>query len=402
MNSRSLSTCLLVLFFSWACSSSQRSGTSGTSTDSEIDESDVVALDDVEAGDGLGAGQGPPDTKPEIEQPDVPTLPAAAPFDFEATGPWFSCGTELLPEEVVYVEGFSKANQFFGAENKRQIEIDVEFPEYTQWAQVGFYFKLECPKNGKCDHWDRSGSVQLVLNPDAAKEEWEIVEIARHITPYRTEMCQYIDITPLAPLLTGKKRLLSFIDTWVGPGHHQGEGWRVTTGFAFYPGPSAAPSSVLNVWKRRSITVGEVELDKNVDSQIEPFTFNIPDTAKKVVAHLITTGHSFGNTHNCAEFCQMRHDVIVNGTAHSSNPWRPDCDQNPVSNQAGTWLHPRNGWCPGAIAVGKQMDITDAVVPGINNLDFDIRMANGAEYDNVSPVNLLPYALVSLKLYIYE
>ena len=37
-----------------------------------------------------------------------------------------------------------------------------------------------------------------------------------------------------------------------------------------------------------------------------------------------------------------------------------------------------------------------------NELDFDILLSDGTEYDNVSPIDLLPYELVSLKIYIFE
>ncbi len=99
----------------------------------------------------------------------------------------------------------------------------------------------------------------------------------------------------------------------------------------------------------------------------------------------------------------MRHDIIVNGTVHSVNPWRPDCDQNPVSNQLGTWTYARNGWCPGAVALGHTVDITEALtLGGDNELDFSIVLPSGSEYDNRRPVELLPYTLVSLKLYVYK
>jgi hypothetical protein len=365
-------------------------GTDTPGTDSASPSDDTTIQDSGSAKDTVDTSGPPP-------------LPPAPPYDFAAQAPWYSCGPDSLPNEVVMVNGFYKEDQYFGAENKRQVEIDVEFPESGSWAQVGLFFQLECPENGLCDHWDRSGSIQLILNPDDEPESHQVVEVARQITPYRTGMCQYIDITELAPLLKGKKRLTSWIDTWVGPGHNQGEGWRVTTRFVFYPGEDAAPAEVINIWSRRSITVGEVEPDKNVDSQIEPVTFTVPEGTTKVMAHLITTGHSFGNTGNCAEFCPMRHDVIINGTPYSANPWRDDCAANPVSNQAGTWKYPRNGWCPGAIAVGDKLDITASVLPGQDNtLDFNILLANGQEYDNLAPVDLLPNTLVSLKLYVYK
>ena len=65
------------------------------------------------------------------------------------------------------------------------------------------------------------------------------------------------------------------------------------------------------------------------------------------------------------------------------------------------WEYNRNGWCPGAISIGNRVDITRDVQAGENTLDFNILLANGIEYDNTSPVELLPYTLVSLKLYVW-
>ena len=96
----------------------------------------------------------------------------------------------------------------------------------------------------------------------------------------------------------------------------------------------------------------------------------------------------------------MRQDLLVNASTYSINPWRADCDQNPVTAQLGTWTYPRNGWCPGAISVGHRIDITDQVNPGLNTVDFDILMASGAIYENLTPVDLLPHEWVSLKLYV--
>ena len=358
----------------------------------EVVESDVQAdVPDVLEG---------PDTA--AEEPDVPQV-TAEPFDFVASAPWYPCTSAPLPVEAVVVSAYEQEHQYFGGEpNRREVEVDVTFPDITGWAQVGLEFRLECPESGLCDHWDRTGSLSLVQNPDSETDR-ELVEIARHITPYRIGMCQYIDVTNLAPLLVGKQRLHSWIDTWVGPGHAQGEGWRVSARFVFYPGKDVTPSQVINVWGRRPITVGEVEPDKNVDSQIEPFTFMVPQNAKAVLAHLTTTGHSFGNTHNCAEFCPMRHDLIVNDTVFPTDPWRGDCAANPVSPQFGTWQHNRNGWCPGAIVVGDTLDITPALVKGQENtLDFDILLASGLEYDNLNPVDLLPSTQTALKLYVFE
>ena len=99
----------------------------------------------------------------------------------------------------------------------------------------------------------------------------------------------------------------------------------------------------------------------------------------------------------------MNQELYINGVKYTVNPWRDDCPQNPVSPQYGTWKFPRNGWCPGAIATGTYLEVTDAINAGENNvIDFDIRLANGTEYDNISPVDLLPSEYVSLKLYVWR
>jgi hypothetical protein len=329
------------------------------------------------------------------------TYPDIEFYDFESAEPWFTAEGLSYADGTTVVTAFEQEAQYFGSEDKRNIQAEVNFPTEGDWAQVGMFFRLECPESGLCDHWDRTGSVQLILNQGT--EDEETVEILRHITPYRIGMSNYVDVTELAPLLKGTQTITSFIDTWVGPGHNQGEGWRVTARFVFYPGPPAAPDEIINVWGRRNITVGQTAEGETVDDQIDPVTFNIPADATRVVAHLTTTGHSFGNTSNCAEFCEMRHDVIINDEIFSNNPWRDDCDVNPVSPQFGTWEYGRNGWCPGAVSVGHKIDITDAIDMGSENvLDFDILRAGGSEYINNSPVDLLPTTATSLKLYVYR
>lgn len=323
--------------------------------------------------------------------------------DFTADEPWYRCPDDPPPDEAVVVRAFDRAEHWFGAENHRNIAREVDFPAAQAWNQVGLRLELECPENGLCDHWDRTGSLQLVLNPDDPEDEWRYLEIMRHITPYRVGMCEFVDITPLAPLLVGRKTLVSWIDTWVGPGHPDGEGWRITWDFVFYPGDDRTPDDVVNIWGRRSIEVGNLEPDRTVNAQTDPVEIFIPADADRVEARLTTTGHSFGNALNCAEFCAMRQDLLIDGERRSVLPWRTDCEHNPVANQQGTWQYDRNGWCPGAVVIGQTVDVTDMVVPGETAiLDFDIRLADGSEYVNTNPGGgLTPIEWVSLQLYIY-
>jgi len=242
-----------------------------------------------------------------------------------------------------------------------------------------------------------------LLNPEAPEEEWEHLEIMRHITPYKIEMCEYVDVTALAPLLTGRRTLQSWIDTWVGPGHGSGEGWRITYTFVFYPGEARGAAEVVNIWGRRSITLGHLDPEHDLDSQIDPVSVSIPGDATRVEARLIATGHAFGNSDNCAEFCPLRQHVIVNGADTSVLPWRTDCAHNPHSPQSGTWRFPRNGWCPGAIVPGHTLDITDLVEPGSDaEIDFDVLTDAGEEYENVNPGDTDPFEWISLQVYVYR
>ncbi len=143
--------------------------------------------------------------------------------DFSTDEPWYRCPSGPAPDEATVVRAFERAAHWFGSENHRSVTREVDFPSTGEWNQVGLRLHLECPESGICDHWDRTGSLQLVLNPADPEDEWEYLEVMRHITPYRVGMCQYVDITPLAPLLTGRQTLVSWIDTWVGPGPF---GWR--------------------------------------------------------------------------------------------------------------------------------------------------------------------------------
>jgi hypothetical protein len=189
----------------------------------------------------------------------------------------------------------------------------------------------------------------------------------------------------------------------VGPGHQDGEGWRISFDFVFYPGEPRAAEEVINIWGRRNVTLGDADPDNSVDAQIDAVEVEIPAEAARVEARLITTGHSFGNTDNCAEFCVLRQDLWVNGERRSVIPWRTDCEHNTTLGQQGTYQYDRNGWCPGAIVVGHGVDITDLVSAGsVNTIDFDIRTDEGEVYLNTDPGGLEPLEWISLQLYVYD
>ncbi|WP_164503637.1 discoidin domain-containing protein [Pleionea sediminis] len=315
-------------------------------------------------------------------------------YDFPGNAPWYPCPDESsFPEEVSIITAFDKALHNFNGGGSRDIETEVEFPSETYWKQLGLLIRLECPPNKECDPWDRSASIGLKESTQDSNR-LNHFEIARYITPYRKGFCSYTDISPMANKLVGKKIITSWINTWVDTG------FVVTVKFVFYPGERKAADQIINLWERRKINVGDPAA---LEDSIKPVRVNIPADAKRIKVKLLATGHGFGYTYNCAEFCQMRQDTIVNGDIYSVNEWRDDCQFNPVRPQAGTWYHNRNGWCPGAVSVGSLIDITPSIIKGEENtIDFGILLSNGSDYINTSDKDASPYELVSMKLYIYK
>ena len=327
------------------------------------------------------------------------TVTPVEPFDFTQTAPWYACGDATPPDGVEVVKLLDGVDHFFGSEDRRTVREAVSLPTGKKWGSVALKLQLDCPESGLCDHWDRLATVGLEL-----AEGEPAVELARYITPYRKEMCTFTDVTELSPILQGDLNAVSFIDTWVGPGHSNGDGWKTTAELWFYPDNSmAGPDEVINIWPMRRVNVGSLEEGSRVDEQLVEETFNIEGVVRRVEAHLVATGHGFGHSLNCAEFCQMEHTISINGIEFTVNQWRADCDENPVSPQLGTWEYGRNGWCQGAISVGDKIDLSSGIVPGENTIGVRVRLSGGDEYNNTSPAaDSTPSEYVSLKLYVYR
>ena len=62
--------------------------------------------------------------------------------------PWYLGDSLEYPEEVTVVTAMDQEYQYFGGEDKRTVEVDVDFPETGDWAQVGLYFRLNALKMG--------------------------------------------------------------------------------------------------------------------------------------------------------------------------------------------------------------------------------------------------------------
>jgi len=266
-----------------------------------------------------------------------------------------------LPEgEDTTVIVFAEEYVHFGEENKRQVDVLVEFPDdAATYSQITGRFALECP-NDRCDWWDRYGTFGLVI--DAGTETETYIELDRFITPYRVGMEWESDLTDLRPLLTGTQTMRVFIDTWVTEGHSNGDGWLVTAELDYAGGPPPSPRPLANVpvWGHLSWSAG---LDDNpVADQVLPQSVELAAHSSATFRSFIS-GHGWDNQQNCAEFCAKEHFYTVAEEEFGREVWRDDCSETETDGtQQGTWQYSRAGWCPGAQVFPWDTDVSEQTV----------------------------------------
>ena len=251
----------------------------------------------------------------------------------------------LFSREEVNIRG--NHIYFLHNDNQREKTVSVNFPDKKRnFKKINLKLTLRCP-NQACDWWDRKGSIKI-------RKKNQDFEILRFMTPYRVGNSWNFDVTNLRPLLMGKTQLKIFIDTWVGPGHRQGEGWIVDLKFQFKKGfLYEKPFKIIPVLSPQTIPYG----DPSKISKREKVIRNI-GRVKKALLWSVITGHGQGNTENCAEFCPKSHSIKINNHELVKTIWRDDCYKNPTPGQYGTWRYSRAGWCPGDIVYPWVEDIT--------------------------------------------
>lgn len=84
----------------------------------------------------------------------------------------------------------------------------------------------------------------------------------------------------------------------------------------------------------------------------------------RALVQISVTGHGWDKTEeHCGEYCHSLYRLSFNdGPMMNVSLWRDDCHQNPLGpKQFGTWSEERNGWCPGSVAPGVFLDVTDSL-----------------------------------------
>jgi hypothetical protein len=225
------------------------------------------------------------------------------------------------------------------------------------------------------DRWDRAGWIRLV-KPGMAP-----VELVRFMTAYGGAISHEVDITHLAPLLTGHCEFEVFIDTWVSPA------WKVDAELRFVPtgvGGVDPPA-----W-----AAGALFPDGGLNAETPEVSAEvvIPAHTRWVEVAAITTGHCTDGR-DADEFITKDNVLLVDGReVFRWRPWRDDCQDfravNPYCAKwaDGSWSsdYSRSGWCPGDVAAPQFIDLSDWLTPGVHTLTWkveDIRPKDPADPD---------------------
>ncbi len=220
------------------------------------------------------------------------------------------------------------------------------------------------------DHWDRAGWIRLV-KPGMAP-----VEMARFMTAYGGAISHEVDITHLAPLLTGHCEFEVFIDTWVSPA------WKVDAELVFVPsvvGGVDPPAWALGaLFPNGGLNAEKPEVSAEV---------LIPEHTRWVEVAAITTGHCTDGR-DADEFITKDNVLLVDGQeVYRWRPWRDDCEDfrtvNPFCAKwsDGSWSsdYSRSGWCPGDVTDPEFIDLSDWLTPGVHTLTWKVEGIRGKD-----------------------
>ena len=196
-------------------------------------------------------------------------------------------------------------------------------------------------------------------------------ELVSFVTPYGINLdlgmagkSWYFDMTDFAPLLKDKKRLM------VAMGGQNQE--QMEMEFLFIVGKPVRPVLSMNQLWQGGARLGGPGINSILNNNVfAPVNVPLSAAAKSFKLRSTITGHG-----SEGEFEQnggpITHTLNVAGNAMSWNSVM-DCSINPMIAQGGTWLIPRQGWCPGWRSKLMEHEITKYVSPGkTETIDYEI------------------------------
>ena len=196
-------------------------------------------------------------------------------------------------------------------------------------------------------------------------------ELVSFVTPYGINLdlgmagkSWYFDLTDFVPLLKDKKRLVVAMG-----GQYQEQ---MEMEFMFIVGKPVRPVLSMNQLWQGGARLGGPGINSILNNNVfAPLNVPLSASAKSFKLRSTITGHG-----SDGEFEQnggpITHTLNVAGNAMSWNSVM-DCSINPMIAQGGTWLIPRQGWCPGWRSKLMEHEITKFVSPGkTETIDYEI------------------------------
>ncbi len=282
----------------------------------------------------------------------------------------FCCGvlelvSPVLASDAVRVPAMQSVPVYFkGDDNRREQIVEAALPaSSSEFGRLTLLFKLSCPSNS-CDRWDRLGSFGLMqAGPDGASS---YLELLRFVTPYAIGANWSFDLSDFLPLLQGRQKFKVFIDTWVGPGHPQGNGWLVDAELVYEEAKDRPRAAYVQpLLSLEDVVYGDPLRSSERKAEALPL---IGYSSAKL--YTVITGHGQGNAENCAEFCPKTHTVNLGTARFDKRVWRDNCATTVDPNQKGSWRYPRAGWCPGDKVEPWTVDITEALLAGQTQVSY--------------------------------
>ncbi len=219
-------------------------------------------------------------------------------------------------------------------------------------------------------------------------------ELMSFVTPYGIGLdlgpkgkSWYYDMSDFAPLLNGNKRLMMAMG---GQNQEQME-----VEFMFIVGTPIANVLEFNQLWQGGARLGGPSIGSILNNSVfPPINYTPLSNGKLFKMRSSITGHG-----SDGEFEQngglIYHFMNVGGGS-SEFSWSVniDCSTNPMIAQGGTWLIPRQGWCPGLRTKLVENDLTEHLTPGsATTIDYHISEPSktGGDYRYIVANQLVTY-----------
>lgn len=300
---------------------------------------------------------------------------------------WFNYMTKLLSnltEDAVIVNVFNHT-VLQGADG---ITATVDLPsleDLQHYEHVELDFSLACPgsMDDPCPHWDHV--IQLYVCCNATSELCGL-ELGRWITPFRRRIGRWLTpVKPLIPLLQSADSSSRNKCNFTMKTAPWAMAWIPTLNIRLVTKIQAL--NQYNTFHSMETTLVPFQIvplfrggtfDKNYNTKYSPFNFPMPQGTDRVKLVAVITGHGSDNN-NCAEFCVTSHHFIVNKKINFTRVFKNAgtalgcADRVPegvIPNEHGTWLYGRDGWCDGQEVIPWVVDITGALKPSYNVIEY--------------------------------